>query len=123
MVTAATQPLSDAGWKHTVDGRWIRWTSPGGDVGVQFDAFAAQHASQNLATWTIWAGPDSNRPTWAITGSPHTPSSLLADLSETLAHETGTRQPQPGREHRTRIAASAPAARAVTAVRPASRSR
>lgn len=25
MVTAATQPLSDAGWKHTMDGRWIRW--------------------------------------------------------------------------------------------------
>jgi hypothetical protein len=46
IVTAATQPLSDAGWKHTMDGRWIRWTSPDGDAGVQFDAFAAQHASQ-----------------------------------------------------------------------------
>lgn len=123
MVTAATQPLSDAGWKHTVDGRWIRWTSLGGDAGVQFDAFAAQHASQNLATWTIWAGPDPDRPTWAITASPHTPSPLLADLSETLAHETGTRQTQPGREHRTRLATSVSAAPAVTAGRPASRSR
>ncbi|MEV8293125.1 DUF317 domain-containing protein [Streptomyces rochei] len=123
MVTAATQPLSDVGWKHAVDGRWIRWTSPDGYSGVQFDAFAAQHASQNLATWTIWAGPDSNRPTWAITASPHTPSPLLADLSETLAHETGTRQTQPGREHRTGLATSVSAAPAVTAGRPASRSR
>ncbi|MFF7947868.1 DUF317 domain-containing protein [Streptomyces griseorubiginosus] len=123
MVTAATQPLSDARWKHTVDGRWIRWTSPDGDAGVQFDAFAAQHASQNLATWTIWAGSGPDRPTWAITASPHTPSSLLADLSESLAHETGTRQAQLDPEHKTRLAASAPAAPAVTAGLPASRSR
>ncbi|MHA5052101.1 SPDY domain-containing protein [Streptomyces sp. SD15] len=123
MVTAATQPLSDAGWKHTVDGRWIRWTSPDGDAGVQFDAFTAQHPSQNLATWTVWAGPGPDRPTWAITASPHTPSSLLADLSETLAHETGTRQAQPSREHRPRLATSAPAAPAIAAGRTASRSR
>ncbi|MFD5256820.1 DUF317 domain-containing protein [Streptomyces bobili] len=122
-VTAATQPLSDAGWKHTVNGRRILWTSPGGDAGVQFDAFAAQHANQNLATWTIWAGPDSNRPTWAITASQHTPSPLLADLSETLAHETGTRQTQPGREQRTSLATSVSAAPAVSASRPTSRSR
>ncbi|MFI6808120.1 DUF317 domain-containing protein [Streptomyces luteogriseus] len=102
-----------------MDGRWIHWTSPDEDAGVQFDAFAAQHASRNLATWTIWAGPGPDQPTWAITASPHSPSSLLADLSETLAHETGTRQAQPGREHRTRLAASAPT---VTAGRPASRS-
>lgn len=92
-VTAATQPLSDAGWKHTGDGRWIRWTSPAGDASIQFDAFNAQHPSQNLATWTIWAGPSTDRPTWAITASLHTPSSLLADLSETLTHETGSRPP------------------------------
>ncbi|MFF4760357.1 DUF317 domain-containing protein [Streptomyces sp. NPDC001292] len=121
--TAASQPLSDAGWKHTVDGRWIRWTSPDGNAGVQFDAFTAQHPNQNLATWTIWAGPGPDRPTWAITASPDTPSSLLANLSETLAHETGTRQSQPGRQHRTGLAARAPAAPAVTAGRPASRSR
>ncbi|WP_426567776.1 DUF317 domain-containing protein [Streptomyces canus] len=123
MVTSATQPLSDAGWKHTVDRRWIRWTAPDGDAGVQFDAFAAQHASQNLATWTIWAGPGPDRPTWAISASPYTPSSLLAGLSGSLAHETGTRQAQLGPEHRTRLAASAPAAPAVTAGRSASRSR
>ncbi|MBC9723712.1 DUF317 domain-containing protein [Streptomyces sp. TRM68367] len=124
MVTAATQPLSDAGWKHTVDGRWIRWTSPAGDAGVQFDAFTAQHPSQNLATWTVWAGPDPDRPTWTITASPHTPSSLLADLSETLAHETGLRRPQTaGPERRTTLFTSPPAAPAVTASPAASRSR
>ncbi|MFE5077634.1 DUF317 domain-containing protein [Streptomyces halstedii] len=92
MVTAATQPLSDAGWKHTVDGRWIRWTSPGGDAGIRFDAFTAQHPSQNLATWTVWAGPNPDSPTWTVTASPHTPSSLLADLTENLAHGIGTRK-------------------------------
>ncbi|WP_327370578.1 DUF317 domain-containing protein [Streptomyces sp. NBC_01217] len=124
MVTAATQPLSDAGWKHTVDGRWIRWTSPAEDAGVQFDAFTAQHPSQNLATWTVWAGPDPDRPTWTLTASPHTPSSLLVDLSETLAHETGLRRPQPaGPERRTSLVSSPPAAPAVAAGPTASRSR
>ncbi|MFI5751057.1 DUF317 domain-containing protein [Streptomyces sp. NPDC051644] len=124
MVTAATQPLSDAGWKHTVDGRWIRWTSPAGDAGVQFDAFTAQHPSQNLATWTVWAGPDPDRPAWAVTASPHTPSSLLADLSETLAHETGLRRPQTvSPERRTTLFTRPPAAPAVAAGPAASRSR
>lgn len=95
MVTAATQPLSDAGWKHTVNGRWIRWTSPAGDAGIQFDAFTAQHPSQNLGTWTIWAGPDPDRPTWTVTTSPRTPSALLADLTEHLAHGVGTRKTPP----------------------------
>ncbi|WP_371604746.1 DUF317 domain-containing protein [Streptomyces sp. NBC_01220] len=36
-VAASTRPLSEAGWSHTVDGRGIRWTSPAGDAGVQFD--------------------------------------------------------------------------------------
>ncbi|MGV9643670.1 DUF317 domain-containing protein [Streptomyces sp. NPDC003514] len=123
MVTAATQPLSDAGWTHTVEGRWIRWTSPDGDAGVQFDAFTAQHPNPNLATWTIWAGPGPDRPTWAITASPHAPGSLLAGLSETLAQETGTRQVQPGREYGARLTASAPAAPTVAVGRPARRSR
>ncbi|MCP9213068.1 DUF317 domain-containing protein [Streptomyces cucumeris] len=122
-VAAATQPLSDAGWKHTVDGRWIRWTSPDGAAGVQFEAFTAQHPSQNLVTWTIWAGPGPDRATWTITASLHTPSSLLTGLSETLAHQTCMHEVQPGREHRTRLANSAPAAPAATASRPSSRSR
>ncbi|KPI02834.1 protein of unknown function DUF317 [Actinobacteria bacterium OK074] len=123
MVTAATQPLSDAGWRHTVDGRWIRWTSSDGAAGVHFDAFAAQHPNQNLATWTIWAGPGPDRPTWTVTASPHIPSSLPAGLSESLAQETGMRQVQPGREHQPRLAVRAPTAPAVTADHSVSRSR
>ncbi|MFD5128942.1 DUF317 domain-containing protein [Streptomyces olindensis] len=88
-VTAATRPLTDAGWKHTVDGRWIRWETLQGDVGVQFDAFAAQNPHSTLATWTLWAGPSIDHPTWTITASPYTPAALLADLAENLAHGTG----------------------------------
>ncbi|MBP5870421.1 DUF317 domain-containing protein [Streptomyces scabiei] len=90
-VTAATKPLTDAGWKHTVDGRWLRWTNPSGDVGIQFDAFAAQTPNSTLATWTIWAGPSIDHPTWTVTASPYAPSVLLADLAENLAHGTGPR--------------------------------
>ncbi|MFJ3592897.1 DUF317 domain-containing protein [Streptomyces sp. NPDC090231] len=122
-VTTATQPLTDAGWKHTVDGRWIRWTSPAADAGIRFDAFTAQHPTQNLATWTIWAGPTPDRPTWTITASPHTPSSLLSDLSETLAHDTGLRRsPTAGTGRRTSLVTSPPAIPAVTAGPAASRS-
>ncbi|WP_406498175.1 DUF317 domain-containing protein [Streptomyces sp. NBC_00846] len=74
MVTAATQPLSEAGWKHTVDGRWIRWTSPAEDAGVQFDTFAAQNTNSTLATWTVWAGPSIHHPTWTLTASPTLPA-------------------------------------------------
>ncbi|MER6274270.1 DUF317 domain-containing protein [Streptomyces sp900105755] len=124
MVTAATQPLSDAGWKHTVDGRWMRWTSPTGDAGIQFDAFTAQHPSQNLATWTVWAGADPERPAWTLTASPHTPSSLLADLSESLVHGTATRSPQTaGREPTKKFAVTSPTAQTVTSSLAASRRR
>ncbi|MFJ9469114.1 DUF317 domain-containing protein [Streptomyces caniferus] len=123
-VTAATQPLSDAGWKHTVDGRWIRWTSPAGDAGVQFDAFAAQHPQQSLATWTVWAGPGPDRPTWILTASPHTPSSLLAGLCENLVHGVGTRQKHPaGHERKTPLGTTPLATPAVVATPTASRSR
>lgn len=107
-VTAATQPLTDAGWNHTADGRWIRWTTPAGDAGVWFDAFAAQHhPEQALATWTIWGGTNPDRSTWTLHASPHTPSSLLADLSENLAHGTGTRQAQSiGHDRRANLATS-----------------
>ncbi|MEU8698314.1 DUF317 domain-containing protein [Streptomyces sp. NPDC048680] len=109
-VTAATQPLSDAGRKHTADGHWIRWTSPARDAGIRFDAFTAQHPTQNPATWTRWAGPDPVRPTWTVTASPHTPSSLLSDLSETLANETGLRRPQTaGTGRRASLTTSPPA--------------
>ncbi|MFJ3821390.1 DUF317 domain-containing protein [Streptomyces nodosus] len=123
-VTAATQPLTDAGWEHAVDGRWIRWTNPSGDAGIRFDAFAAHQPNSTLTTWTLWSGPSIDNPTWTVTASPYTPSSLLADLSDTLAHDTGTRQAQPAsRKHETRLAASGPATPAVTAGPAASRSR
>ncbi|MFF7337413.1 DUF317 domain-containing protein [Streptomyces sp. NPDC008163] len=117
MIKKATQPLSDADWKHTVDGVRVRWTSPAGDAGVLFDAFHAQQRSQTMATWTIWAGSNLDRPTWAVTASPHAPSSLLADLFKTLAHETGLRRPRaPGTGHRTSPASSYPAVTVNAAV-------
>ncbi|MFE9905014.1 DUF317 domain-containing protein [Streptomyces achromogenes] len=92
-VTEATRPLTDAGWKHTVDGRWIRWETPQKDAGVQFDAFAAQNPGHYLPTWTLWAGQNPNRPTWAIHASTYTPAALLSHLTGELAEGIGTRQP------------------------------
>ncbi|MDX2553272.1 MULTISPECIES: DUF317 domain-containing protein [Streptomyces] len=94
-VTEATRPLTDAGWTHTMDGRWLRWQSNQEDVGVQFDAFAAQTPHTHLDTWTIWAGPSINHPTWAIRTSGYAPAGLLAHLTEELAHGSGTLQTQP----------------------------
>ena len=114
-VTAATKPLTDAGWKHTVDGRWIRWTNQSGDAGIQFDAFAAQKPNSTLATWTIWAGASIDHPTWTITASPYTPSALLADLTEDLAHGTGSRQTNAApRERGARLGTTPPALRPGT---------
>ncbi|MEU9396942.1 DUF317 domain-containing protein [Streptomyces sp. NPDC048324] len=122
-VTAATKPLTDAGWKHTVDGRWIRWTNLSGDAGVQFDAFAAQKPNSPLTTWTIWAGPSIDHPTWTVTASPYTPSSLMADLAETLAHATGTRQTNTSpRERGAHLGTTPPALRPATAGYPSGRS-
>ncbi|RZU45763.1 uncharacterized protein DUF317 [Streptomyces sp. BK022] len=116
-VTAATKPLTDAGWKHNVDGRWIRWTNLPGDVGIQFDAVAAQRPHSPLVTWTIWAGPSIDHPTWTVTASPYAPSSLLADLAESLAHGTGTRQTNAApRERRARLGTTPPAIRSATGV-------
>ncbi|MGW1604503.1 DUF317 domain-containing protein [Streptomyces eurythermus] len=92
-VTEATRPLTDAGWKHTVDGRWIRWETPQKDAGVQFDAFAAQNPGHYLPTWTLWAGQNPNRPTWAIHASTYTPAALLSHITGELAEGIGTRQP------------------------------
>ncbi|MFE8009072.1 DUF317 domain-containing protein [Streptomyces sp. NPDC057418] len=115
-VTASTRPLAEAGWSHTVDGRGIRWMSPAKDAGVHFDAFAAQRPTQNQATWTIWGGPNPDRPVWTLTASPYTPSSLLADLSENLAHGTGTRnKAATRRERRMRLGTTLPGVPAVKA--------
>nr|WP_301650538.1 DUF317 domain-containing protein [Streptomyces arenae] len=124
MVTAAARPLSDVGWKHTTDGRWIRWASPDGEAGVQFDAVTAQHSSHNLSTWTVWAGLKIDQPTWAVTASPNTPSSLLFDLTETLAYETGVRRRQPaGPERDSSFTTSPPAPRPIAANSVSSRAR
>ncbi|WP_414169072.1 DUF317 domain-containing protein [Streptoverticillium reticulum] len=117
-VTAATRPLTDAGWKHTVNGRWIRWETPQSDAGIQFDAFAAQNPHSPLATWTLWAGPSIDHPTWEIHASPYTPTTLLANLTENLAHGTGTRHHSPTKPKHTAQLTTAPAALPPT---PASR--
>ncbi|MFC8663099.1 DUF317 domain-containing protein [Streptomyces sp. NPDC057199] len=109
-VTDATRPLTDAGWTHTVDGRWIRWTNLFEDAGVQFDAFAAQNPNSTLATWTLWAGPSIDRPTWTLTASPYTPAALLADLAESLAHGTGIRTHTPVKVTRTAHLTTTPTA-------------
>ncbi|MFH9201321.1 DUF317 domain-containing protein [Streptomyces anulatus] len=77
-----------------------------------------------MDTWTIWAGPDPDRPTWTVTASPHTPSSLLPDLSETLAHDTGLRRPlAAGTGRRTSLVTGPPAMPVVAAASAACRSR
>ncbi|MEU9344136.1 DUF317 domain-containing protein [Streptomyces sp. NPDC048278] len=118
---------TNASWKHSVDGRWIQWTSLSRKAGIRFDAFTAHQPNNNLTTWTLWSGPSTDHRTWTVTASPYTPSSLLADLSETLAHDTGTRHAQPARRTRkTSLTTSPPTTAPVTAgaaSRAASRSR
>ncbi|MCE4941929.1 DUF317 domain-containing protein [Streptomyces sp. VTCC 41912] len=96
---AATQPATDAGWQHTVEGRWMHWTAPNGEAGIQFDAFAAQRTNGVLPTWLLWAGPTIDHPTWEIAASTRTPSTLLANLAETLTHGTVARPTIPLTSH------------------------
>ncbi|MEU9240730.1 DUF317 domain-containing protein [Streptomyces sp. NPDC048385] len=110
-IAEAAQPLTAAGWRSAVDGHSLRWNTQQGDVGVQFDTFAAHNPHSPLHAWSLWAGPDINSPTWAIHASACTPAGLLADLAEELAHGTGTRQPRSGQPRRVKqIASSGPAA-------------
>ncbi|MFF3849650.1 DUF317 domain-containing protein [Streptomyces sp. NPDC002328] len=105
----ATRPLTDAGWTPTVDGRRIRWHTRQGDVGAQFDAFAANNPLTPLNTWTIWAGPGTDHPTWTLHASAYTPTELLTHLTGEIAHGTGTRQAPAVRARRTQqIAGSLP---------------
>lgn len=61
-IAQAPQPLTDADWKHTIDGRYIRWEAPGPEaVGLQFDAFAAQKPNGPLPAWTVWGGHAGHR--------------------------------------------------------------
>ncbi|MER7986553.1 DUF317 domain-containing protein [Streptomyces noursei] len=120
-VTAATQPAADAGWKHTVQGRWIHWTAPNGEAGIQFDAFAAQRPNGALPTWLLWAGPTIDQPTWEIAASTHTPSTLLANLVETLAHGAVARPTTPLTPHAHQHTTPLPALPATAAKRTSSR--
>ncbi|MFE9687551.1 DUF317 domain-containing protein [Streptomyces sp. NPDC006285] len=123
-VSAATRPLTDAGWNHTIDARRIRWQTAQSDAGVQFDVFAAQDSRIHLPAWTLWAGPGIDRPTWAIHASRYTPAPLLAALTEDLAHGTGTRQTRTTRtEHRKNPGITAPTVPPATAGPAASRTR
>lgn len=45
-VTTATQPLTEAGWKHTLTGRGIQWTSLDGQAGIRFDPLTTQLRTQ-----------------------------------------------------------------------------
>lgn len=91
-VAEATRALTDVGWKHTVDGRWIHWRSAQNDAGVQFDAYAAQNPRSTLPTWTLWARPDADRPKWVINASQYTPAAALSHLAGELAHGIGFSQ-------------------------------
>ncbi|MBD0748107.1 hypothetical protein BG418_04950 [Streptomyces sp. CBMA152] len=95
-ITKATSPLTDAGWKHTIDGRYITWEAPrsqGG--GVQFDAFAAQKADSPLPAWTVWGGHAVHQPTWALQLSAHAPAALVQYIAFEMAEGQGTRLIRP----------------------------
>ncbi|WP_372455111.1 DUF317 domain-containing protein [Streptomyces buecherae] len=119
-VTQATRPLSDAGWQPTINGPTSTWEAPhtGGQestVRVRFDALSAHPAHSYLDAWALWAGKNPEQPAWALHASACTPTALLARLTETLAHDTGTRTTPPAQhtarsERRTSRAPIPPAA-------------
>ncbi|GAU71088.1 hypothetical protein SSP35_27_00090 [Streptomyces sp. NBRC 110611] len=89
-IAEATRPLADAGWKHTIDGRYITWEAPGAETaGVQFDAFAAQQTNSPLPTWTVWGGYAVHQPSWALRLSAQAPAVLLQDITFELAEGNG----------------------------------
>lgn len=71
----SNQPLSDAGWKHTVDGRWIRWTSSDGAAGVHFDALDAVSFGESAEQITGRSRPSRHRVPQATSSGP-TPAPL-----------------------------------------------
>ncbi|MGW1126396.1 DUF317 domain-containing protein [Streptomyces sp. NPDC002526] len=85
-VAQAIEPLTQAGWENTIDGRCIRWASP--HAGVQLDTFAAQNPYLN-PTWLIWAGPNPQQATWVVHASAYTPAQVLTELVECIAPDVG----------------------------------
>ncbi|CAM5302041.1 DUF317 domain-containing protein [Streptomyces fumanus] len=122
-ILTATRPLAEVGWKHTADGRYLRWETAQNDAGVQFDAFAANYPRSTSAAWTLCAGPSIDRPTWAIHASPHTPAPLLTALTEDLAHATGTRTTPTAHPTHTQHKPTLPGLPPATTPRPAGRQR
>ncbi len=105
-VTAATKPLTHAGWKSTLHGSLIRWTNPSEDAGVQFNAFTAQSPNSPSPTWTIWAGATIDHPTWALHASPCTPVPVISELVTELTHSSAIRcQPRSGTPRQPALAA------------------
>jgi hypothetical protein len=83
----ATRPLADAGWKHTVDGRSIRWQAPGDrPISIHFDAFAAHAPHIALPAWTFQGDGDAGSPRWALHFSPHAAASVLQDVAFEVAN-------------------------------------
>ncbi|WP_097921942.1 DUF317 domain-containing protein [Streptomyces sp. wa1063] len=96
-IIEATRPLADAGWKQTIEGRYIRWDAPGKEAaGIQFDSFAVgQRPDGPLPTWTVWGGNTVHQPTWALELSAHVPAPLLQDIAFELAEGRSVRSLQP----------------------------
>ncbi|NEB09757.1 DUF317 domain-containing protein [Streptomyces coelicoflavus] len=85
-IAEATRPLADAGWKHTIDGRSIRWQAPGDrPVSVQFDAFAANTQQPDLPAWTVWGDSNSGSQRWTLHFSKHTAATVLQDVAGDMA--------------------------------------
>ncbi|MEU8954995.1 DUF317 domain-containing protein [Streptomyces sp. NPDC048518] len=109
-IAEATSPLTDAKWRHTIDGRYITWEAPGPqEAGIQFDAFAAQKTGSSLPTWTIWGGHTVHQPAWALQLSANTPATLVQHIAFEMAEGQGTRPVQPAADGPALRSAQAPA--------------
>lgn len=87
-----TRPLADAGWKHTIDGRTVRWQAPGDrPISVQFDAFAAHSDQTALPAWTFLGGLAASTTRWALHFSSHAAASVLQDVAFEMANQFATR--------------------------------
>jgi hypothetical protein len=90
-INEITRPLTDVGWQHTAQGRYLHWKPQDADVRLTLDVLAAQGPGDTLTTWTICAGQDPYRPEWAIHASNYTPASVLSHLAGELAHGIAAR--------------------------------
>ncbi|WP_405591555.1 hypothetical protein [Streptomyces sp. NBC_01092] len=69
-IAQAAQPLADADWEHTIDGRYITWEAHGPQAaGAQFDTFAAQQPAAYMDNLERPRHP----PARLGTAPPHTP--------------------------------------------------